>query len=154
MASNFSNQLRNLKNASILRILAHRFPNSSTSTYPLSSVRYFSNGASHSVPPVEPSASFPTEIPQSNTNPKVEKAYATASASSSLKDVELAKFAAIAETWYFCLLIYFFSPLLCDGLWDCFQRTMFMGKESIIMFGILLLGFGGFVLILIMTLGV
>ncbi|KAF7815766.1 ubiquinone biosynthesis O-methyltransferase, mitochondrial [Senna tora] len=97
MASNLSNQLRNLNNASILRILLHRFPKSPAATPSRFSIRRFSNGASHPLPPLEPSASSPSELPQPKTIPKVGP---TSASTSSLKEIELAKFAAIAETWW------------------------------------------------------
>ncbi|KAK4275526.1 hypothetical protein QN277_018592 [Acacia crassicarpa] len=100
MASKLSYQLRNQTGAAIRRFLLHRFPNSSAATPSLLGIRCFSYGSSQTVSPIDPSASSPQELPQPRTSPKVELGAASASTSSSLKENELAKFAAISETWW------------------------------------------------------
>ncbi|XP_054817325.1 ubiquinone biosynthesis O-methyltransferase, mitochondrial [Prosopis cineraria] len=100
MASKLSSQIRNLTNTVTLRILVHRFSNASDATRSLLSIRRFSNGSCQPLSPIEPSASSPKELPPPRTSPKIENGAASASSSSSLKEIELAKFAAIAETWW------------------------------------------------------
>ncbi|KAJ7963874.1 Ubiquinone biosynthesis O-methyltransferase, mitochondrial [Quillaja saponaria] len=98
MACQLLSHFRNLSPSptTIHRILFDRLPNSTRATGAFLNARFFSNVPSQSVSSIEQSATSPPELPQSKTNADIEKS----SSSSSLKELELAKFAAIAETWW------------------------------------------------------